>query len=398
MTKKSTKKQGRYSPLATLIALVIIAVFAILNQLGIIETEPTATATPPPTRVVLVPTGNVQAVMLDQGIGAIKDFWQVYFTAPTGSTDRSTYVGGVDTQLIDAINNVQGTLDIAAFEWNNPALTEAVINAHERGVEVRMTVDDEHTLEDDDSTIEDIIDAGISVVDDDRNGLMHNKFMIMDGSTVWTGSMNYTINGTYRNNNNLVSLRSRRAVEVYQTEFNEMFVSEEFGSKRSTNNSATFNQDGTQVQIMFSPEDNVVPNVLERIQNAESDIRFMAFSYTLDELGEAMRARAEEGVNIQGIFEVRGSETEFSEMPAMFCAGLDVRQDGNSFTFHHKVIIIDNHTVLTGSFNFSDNATNDNDENMLIIQDADFAAQYIAEFERAWSQATPPDADDITCP
>ena len=33
--------------------------------------------------------------------------------------------------------------------------------------------------------------------------------------------MNYTVNGTYRNNNNLLSLRSRRAVEVYQIEFNE---------------------------------------------------------------------------------------------------------------------------------------------------------------------------------
>ncbi len=397
MTKRTTKKQGRYSPLATLIALVIIAVFAILNQLGVIETEPTATP-PPPTRVALVPSGDVQAISLDQGIGAIKDFWQVYFTTPTGSTDRSTYVGGVDTQLIDAINKVQATLDIAAFEWNNPALTEAVMNAHDRGVQVRMVVDDEHTLEDDDSTIEAIIDAGITVVDDDRGGLMHNKFMIMDGSTVWTGSMNYTINGTYRNNNNLVSLRSRRAVEVYQTEFNEMFELGQFGSKRSTNNAATFNQDGTQVQIMFAPEDNVMPNVLQHIQNADSNIRFMAFSYTLDELGEAMLSKAEEGVNVQGIFEVRGSETEFSEMPAMFCTGLDVRQDGNSFTFHHKVIIIDNHTVMTGSFNFSDSATNNNDENMVIIQDADFAAQYIAEFERAWSRATPPDADDITCP
>ena len=104
-----------------------------------------------------------------------------------------------------------------------------------------------------------------------------------------------------------------------------MFEQEEFGSKRSTNNAATFNQDGTSIQIMFAPEDNVIPNVIERLQNAESDIRFMAFSYTLDELGDAMLTQAEAGINVQGIFEVRGSETEFSEMPRMFCAGLDVR-------------------------------------------------------------------------
>ena len=47
------------------------------------------------------------------------------------------------------------------------------------------------------------------------------------------GSTNYTVNGSYRNNNNMLAMRSRRAVEAYQAEFNEMFGDHEFGSSRS---------------------------------------------------------------------------------------------------------------------------------------------------------------------
>ena len=67
-----------------------------------------------------------------------------------------------------------------------------------------------------------------------------------------------------------------------------------------------------------------------------------------------------------------------------------MRLDGNSYTFHHKVIIIDGSAVALGSFNFSSNATESNDENLLIIHDAGLAAQYEAEFQRRWAEAIQP--------
>ena len=66
---------------------------------------------------------------LQQGFGAQKGFWKVYFSAPTGSGNRANYVGGIDNQLADAINQVQRTLDIAAFEFNDPVITAAVLAA-----------------------------------------------------------------------------------------------------------------------------------------------------------------------------------------------------------------------------------------------------------------------------
>jgi phosphatidylserine/phosphatidylglycerophosphate/cardiolipin synthase-like enzyme len=390
-----SSKQGR-SLFVSLIGTIIIIISVILGLFINEEDDQPQNVTP----------GNVAAISFDQGFGAEKGFWQAYFTGPTGESDPSTYIGGIDQRLIDAIGDVQETLDIAAFEWNNPRLTQAVLDAYSRGVQVRMVVDDEHTIEDNEEALDDgeespfqlILDANIPLVDDGRSGLMHNKFMIMDHQTVWTGSMNYTINGTYRNNNNMLALRSSRAVEAYQAEFNEMFVDGEFGSSRSDRDGTEFTLDGTQVEILFSPEDQPVDALLDAINSAEKNIRFMTFSFTLDEVGQALLDRAENGVAVEGVFEVTGSRTSFSELPRLFCAGLPVLQDGNPYILHHKVFIIDDELVLTGSFNISSSATEDNDENMVIIRDADLAAQYIAEFGRVQSQATVPPADEITCP
>ena len=273
-----------------------------------------------------------------------------------------------------------------------------LLNAKARGVTVRMVTDDEHGTQDvADKSIGEFKDAGIPVVDDQRSDLMHNKFMILDGITVWTGSWNYTVNGTYRNNNNALVLRSQKAVQAYQGEFDEMFVRHEFGPTSSSDNAASFTQDGDPIQILFASEDNVVGAITKEIQGAQKSIRFMAFVFSLDDMANALLESANNGVTVQGIFEYRGSTQSYSELIPLYCAGLPMRQDGNKYILHHKVFIIDDKTVITGSFNFSASARDGNDENVVIITDPDLAAQYIAEFDRRWAEAKQPAAGSITC-
>ena len=185
--------------------------------------------------------GGVTTLAVGQGFGWSKGFWQLYFNAPTGSADESTYVNGIDNNLGAAIDAAQSTIDVAAFEFNDVVLTQALIGAKNRGLTVRVVTDDENGINADDTTLGQLQDAGIPIVDDARTGLMHNKFMIIDSTAVWTGSWNYTVNGTYRNNNNALELRSQRAVAAYQAEFNEMFVDKRFGTTSPTGNSANFN-------------------------------------------------------------------------------------------------------------------------------------------------------------
>jgi len=361
------------------------------NTVSVTATTPSGSANPTQASSTTTATSAVTPLQVGQGYGAEKGFWQVFFTAPTGSSDASKYVGGIDEVIASYIDGLQHTLDIAAYEFNSPALTAAVLRAKQRGLTIRIVTDDHDGLGDSQTTLHQFEKVGIPIVTDNRSALMHDKIMIMDSTWVITGSWNYTINDTYRNNNNALVLASQTAVQDYQAEFNEMFVDKQFGPKSPANTPRPeFTQDGTPIGIYFSPEDDVLTKINDTLKGAQHQIRFMTFSFTEDPIGQTLIAKAGAGVDVEGIFEKTGSETKFSELTPTFCAGLQVRQDGNPYVLHHKVFIIDGTTVISGSFNVSANATGSNDENLIKITDPDLAAQYLAEFDRRWAEATVP--------
>jgi phosphatidylserine/phosphatidylglycerophosphate/cardiolipin synthase-like enzyme len=331
------------------------------------------------------------------------DWWSVYFTEPADFEDPDDLSNTVAEPLITAINAAQETIHIAAFEFNLTPVAEALIAAHRRGVEVQWVTDDEYGLdadifEEDHGQFAMLEDAGIEVRGDDRGALMHNKFWIFDGRTVWTGSTNMTVNGIFRNNNNVIVIESPEVAAMYEREFAEMWDGEFGPTSPSTVDSQAVTVGDTPIRVLFSAEDEVGGHLADLIAEAERSIRFMAFSFTHEAMGQAVLARANAGVDVRGIFEVRGSETEYSELTPLYCASVDVRQDGNPRTFHHKVFIIDERIVVTGSFNFSANADDSNDENVVIIENDEIASHYLQEFERRWAEAIPPEAGDLDCP
>ena len=68
---------------------------------------------------------------------------------------------------------------------------------------------------------------------DRHESLMHDKFVVIDRSEVWTGSMNFTTGGAYLDNNNLIRLQSTKLAEAYTTEFDQMFVDDHFSSEKT---------------------------------------------------------------------------------------------------------------------------------------------------------------------
>ena len=333
---------------------------------------------------------------LPRGFGALGDYWSLYFSAPDDGPDAAEQGGGIDGPLAAAMDAARVSLDIAAFELNNPLLTEAILAAAARGLRVRVVTDDEHGLDDADSTLGRLLAAGIPVVADGRSALMHNKFVLIDAHSVWSGSLNLTLNGVWRHNNNLLELRLPEAARRFRAEFDEMFAQGRFGPRSPRGESAPVTAGAGRIAIYFGPEDDLVAALAEALGAARERIRFMAFSFTLDEAGALLLRQAAAGVQVQGIFERAGSETRWSELTPLYCAGLAVRQDGNPYLLHHKVFLIDDHTVITGSANFSAAGTEDNDENLLVIEDAALVAPYAAEFARRWDEAGTPQG--LACP
>lgn len=314
-------------------------------------------------------------------------WYSVYFTQPTNSKGSSLR-GGPDQSLADAIRAAHASVDVAVLQLDLWSIRDALLEAHKDGVKVRLVVESDYR---DSPEIQQLVEASIPVLGDRREGLMHNKFAIIDRQEVWTGSMNYTITDGYRNNNHLVRIRSRQMAENYTTEFEEMFVDDRFGpgSPANTPNPA-MTIDGTRLETCFAPDDGCAAKLVRLLGSAQNSVRFMAFSFTSDELADAMIERIGSGVDIAGVMEETqvksNSGTEFNRLRS---AGARVRLDGNPRNMHHKVLIIDERIVVLGSYNFSFFAESRNDENLIVVYDPQIAAQFLEEFEKVFAQANP---------
>ncbi len=146
--------------------------------------------------------------------------------------------------------------------------------------------------------------------------------------------------------------------------------------------------DGTQIDVYFSPDDGVQASFLGLLENAQESIYFMAFSFTADSMGEAIRNRAREDVVVAGVMDDEQVNSNVgTEFDPFRQAGLDVLRDANEGQMHHKVMIIDESIVVFGSYNFTNSAETRNDENLIVIYNEEIAAQFMAEFNRVHSQA-----------
>ena len=312
------------------------------------------------------------------------DSIQVFFTDPS-ARDAQSYSGGPDQFLVASIDGSQLSIDVAAYSFNLWSIRDALIRAVQRGVVVRMVMESDNM---DGEEVQALKDAGINILGDQRQGLMHDKFIVIDRSEVWTGSLNFTAGGTYKDNNDLLRIRSAQAAEIFTAQFNQMFVDNLFGPDvRNEDPAPGLMVDGTPLDILFSPDNKVAAHLLPLIQSARESIYILAYSFTSNDLGDAVMQRAREGVKVQGVMDAsQVASNQGTEYDRFIQAGLDIRQDGNNGLMHHKVLIIDGKTVVTGSYNFTNAAETENDENLVIITSTSLAQQYLDEFQKIYAQ------------
>jgi phosphatidylserine/phosphatidylglycerophosphate/cardiolipin synthase-like enzyme len=327
------------------------------------------------------------SVQLPLQPGASMDGMEVFFTDPTAPSARN-YKGGPDEALAAALDKARLSIDVAAYSLNLWSVRNALIRAKKRGVVVRMVMESDNM---DVEEVQDLIGAGISIVGDQHEGLMHDKFIVIDRNEVWTGSMNYTVSGAYKDNNNLIVIHSTQVAEDYTTEFDEMFENSLFGPDiDAATPYSHLTLDDTPVEVYFSPDDGVAARLAELLQNAQESIYFMAYSFTSNDLGNIILMRSEAGVRVAGVMDAEQVRSnQGTEYDPFLQAGLAVRLDGNEGLMHHKVMIIDDTIVVTGSYNFTSSAENDNDENVVIVFSPELAAQYLLEFKKVYQQAQP---------
>ncbi len=218
---------------------------------------------------------------------------------------------------------------------------------------------------------------------------MHDKFVVIDGREVWAGSMNLTVNDAYRNDNNLLRIRSAELARIFTAEFEEMFTAKKFGSSSPSGKTHPAVQAGAgSIEPLFAPEDPVASRVIREIREARTSIHFLAFSFTSGAIASAMLDRLPDGLGLFGVLEgTQARSNSGAQFGVLAAGGATVHLDANPRNMHHKVIILDGRIVIAGSYNFTASAENKNDEDLLILDNPELAAAFEAEFRRIFDRA-----------
>jgi len=203
------------------------------------------------------------------------DYIAIYFTAPRYPDDPATHTGGIEDDLVALIDSAQESVDVAAYDLDLDSVADALLRARGDGVEVRLVTDGSNA---DEEAVVRLRGGGIPIVARPEGwGIMHDKFVVVDGMWTWTGSWNLTENGTYRNNNNAVLVASRALAEDYAAEFEEMF-SGLFGPSSPAETphpviSIQGEQVTAQVEVYFAPEDGVAEHIVQGAGGGRSALR-----------------------------------------------------------------------------------------------------------------------------
>jgi len=308
-----------------------------------------------------------------------------------GDTDVRLYLGPspyISKAAVDFIAAATRTLDVCVYELNLIQVIDALLEAHTRGVHVRVAVspaampgkhDEEMT-----DKFSQMSSRKMLRYTRNKSGLMHNKFMVADGRAVWTGSYNLTKNDTEMNDNNVVTFSNTLLAENYTSEFEEIWDGQH-GKKNSTPTPhPVFKIGGVTVQNYFSPEDDVEGAIVQEISKATNSVYIMAFALTDKAIHTALTNQIARGIKVYVLLDLTLARQGTSLNKPLREAGATVRVSSNNGNMHHKVVVIDENVVITGSANFSASALKVNDENIVIFACPPLARAFMKEFTRCW--------------
>lgn len=145
------------------------------------------------------------------------------------------------------------------------------------------------------------------------------------------------------------------------------------------------------VESCFTPAEKCLPKILNEIDRADSSIKMMAYSFTNPKISEALLAAKGRGVNIEILIDKGQFENNYNQSKFLKKKGIKVKLDNPAGLAHNKVIIFDNRTLLTGSYNFSKSAEYRNAENLIFIAGEGserVLKNYIDNFTNRYNMAT----------
>ncbi len=339
---------------------------------------------------------------------------------------RASVDGHVVTHLTEFIAGAQHSLDLAIYDLKHPDVLAALKNvagrlklriAYDGGKQKAVTggprADPKPA-----GTEESLRQAGLlkhaTAIHVSGGHLMHSKYIIRDGAAVWTGSGNWTYGGLDLQDNNYLVIQSPEIARAYETNFMGLIAKGHAHPIRGAQ-AARRGQSAvppavvvgqTPITLEFAGggvEVEGIEDAVVRLLKPAKTVRVIAMLISDSGILQALAAFMGPRSDIKGILDphemkqvMHPPKGKSKTDPKLFWFANGDRRfvaapshayshlDNNDF-MHNKVMILDERIVITGSYNFSENAES-NDENQLIIESKDVAAAYLQYFEALYAQ------------
>ena len=136
------------------------------------------------------------------------------------------------------------------------------------------------------------------------------------------------------------------------------------------------------IEVYFSPQGGCTDAVVQTLNTAQSSVFVQAYSFTSAPIAQALVDALHRGVHVEAILDKSQLSEKYSSLDFLDHEGVLTWVDSKHAIAHNKIMIIDGNTVITGSFNFTNQAERSNAENLLIIRDAGLAQTYMANWQR----------------
>jgi phosphatidylserine/phosphatidylglycerophosphate/cardiolipin synthase-like enzyme len=135
------------------------------------------------------------------------------------------------------------------------------------------------------------------------------------------------------------------------------------------------------VEVYFSPKGGCTEAVVKELNAAKTGVLVQAYSFTSTPIAKALLEAHKRGVKVEVVLDKSQRTEKYSEADFLVNVGIPTKIDAQHAIAHNKVMVIDGATVITGSFNFTKAAENNNAENLLVIRSPELAAKYAANWK-----------------
>ncbi|WP_408097459.1 phospholipase D-like domain-containing protein [Peredibacter sp. HCB2-198] len=377
----------------------------------------------------------------------------------------------LEAVIIDQIASAKKSIYVAVQEIRLPLIAQALINKKKQGVDVRLVIENNYNFDvtsQRDSTEDNEHEASrvndlVAFVDANRNGriekneletrdaiymlraaqvpimddtfdasrgsgLMHHKFIIVDGKSTVVSTANFTMSCIHGdvlapqsrgNANSMIVVQSPQFAQIFTQEFAQLWGNGRhgnFGQNKAYRPPQTVVVRGVKLTVQFSPtsarfnwEDSVNGLIAKVLSRSTQSIKAALFVFSDQRLADIMERRHDAGVNIGVIIQPSFAFREYSELLDLMGIGLlnskcEYEPDNNPWRnpvqeagyanlpkgdmLHHKFAVVDRRAVVVGSQNWSEAANYINDETLVVVEGIGIAEQYAREYDRIKQSAS----------